>query len=62
MSHLPSTDELQPGLVAEPFNGPLVDLDFGSDGPASDAYGDWDPSADEPTGSFDVHLGVYAID
>ncbi len=74
-SDLPPPPEPKP---VEPFNGPVQDsrtrakangallyalggadavleaIDFTDDA--------WDPSADEPTGGFDIHLGVYASD
>jgi len=72
---LPPVPDLQP---VEPFNSPVQDQrsrarDSGVTlhalgGPAAvieaaaveeDA---WDPHADEPTGGFDIHLGVYASD
>ena len=65
--------DLQP---VEPFNGPAQDYRSRSKsagallnalgGPAAvlesanDEDESWDPSADEETGGFDIHLGVYA--
>jgi hypothetical protein len=67
---LPSIPEPQP---IEPFNGPVRDHRAGAllhalGGPAAVAKAakvegdDWDPSADEDMGGFDIHLGVYASD
>jgi len=67
---LPLFPEPQP---VELFNGPVRDRRAGAllhalGGPAAvlkaaevedDA---WDPSVDEDTGGFDIHLGVYASD
>jgi hypothetical protein len=74
LSDLPLGPELQP---VEPFNGPAQDHRTRSrsqgavlhalGGPvaileAADGDDVWDPSADEPIGGFDIHLGVYASD
>jgi hypothetical protein len=71
---LPLIPELQP---VEPFNNPSRDRRVSANagatlhalgGPAAvlraaQAEDDsWDPSADEETGGFDIHLGVYASD
>jgi len=67
---LPLIPEPQP---IEPFNGPVRDRWAGAvlhalGGPAAVGKAakaeddDWDPSADEDTGGFDIHLGVYASD
>jgi hypothetical protein len=72
---LPPVPDLQ---SVEPLNGPVQDhrsragdsgtLLYALGGPAAilkAAEGEedtWDPHADEPTGGFDIHLGVYASD
>jgi len=72
---LPPIPDLQP---IEPFNGPTQDhrtrtrntgaILHALGGPAAvleaaaDEEDAWDPHADEPTGGFDIHLGVYASD
>ncbi len=70
LSDLPLELQLIP---IEPFNGPSRDRRAGVElhalgGPAAilKAAGDeddaWDPHADEETGAFDIHLGVYTSD
>jgi hypothetical protein len=45
------------GAILHALGGPAAILK------ASEAEdGAWDPSADEDTGGFDIHLGVYASD
>jgi hypothetical protein len=73
-SNLPLNPDLKP---VEPFNGPVQDYRtrvqsqgarlHALGGPAAilkavDGEDAWDPHADEPTGGFDIHLGVYASD
>ncbi len=72
LSALPLIREPQLAPI-EPFNGPSRERRSGAElhalgGPAAvlKAVGReddaWDPHADEDTGGFDIHLGVYASD
>ena len=72
LSHLYPVPQLQLALI-EPFNAPSRDHPataklYALAGSAAvlqtaDHEDDaWDPSADEETGGFDIHLGVYASD